>query len=328
MQAPLRELSGRIPPFWPTTPLDDWTDQLRSICGHFNPSPVESRTVTGTATISDAAGLEVAQVANDLGTIHRDFEDIRRDYGENLFLLLQLEGSCGIEQRGRQATISPGDCILVDASSPSVFHFGGQFSNHLSVHLPRQLILSDRHARIEISRRLAADDPMSSMLRALVAKLLQTRVHDSRATHLCELLYSATRQAFAHDGELERFVPVDAMAGRLEIVQILIDRHLTEERLTPQWLADKVGISLRTLQDDMSSLGTTATSLIRMRRLHLVREQLQQFRRSANATTIAEVAYSAGFSDISYFNRCFRKMFDCSPKDMLRQSAVLPHAAM
>ena len=29
------------------------------------------------------------------------------------------------------------------------------------------------------------------------------------------------------------------------------------------------------------------------------------------------VAYSVGFNDISYFNRSFRKLFDCSPKDVV-----------
>ncbi len=315
----LAEFGALVPKRWPVHALDEWTAHLKSICGNFNPCRAERAAVTGGARIMDAGGLELAQVANDVDTIRRDIGDIRTDYGENLFLLLQLEGTCGIEQRGRQSIIAPGDCILVDSSTPSIFHFGGRFSNHLSVHLPRQLIFADKSVRVEVSRRVEAEDPMSGMLRAVVAKLLKTDAGDRRARHLRELLFSATRQAFAFDGEFDEPVSLDSAGGRLEIVHILIDRHLTDEGLTPQWLADKVGISLRTLQDDFSAAGTTATSLIRMRRLHLVHEQLTQMKNTANATTIAEVAYSAGFNDISYFNRCFRKTFDCSPKDILQQ---------
>ena len=36
--------------------------------------------------------------------------------------------------------------------------------------------------------------------------------------------------------------------------------------------------------------------------------------------TIAEVAYSAGFNDISYFNRSFKELFDCAPTDLLRST--------
>ncbi|WP_244564755.1 helix-turn-helix domain-containing protein [Rhizobium sullae] len=314
----LVELGAMIPQRWPVHAIDDWTEQLKSICGSFSPCRAECDVVTGSASIMDAGGVEVAQVANDLDVIRRDFVDIKRDYGENLFLLLQLEGTCGIEQRGRQSIIAPGDCILVDSSAPSIFHFGGNFSNHLSVHLPRQLIVAGKAAHVEISRRLEAEDPMSAMLRALVAKLIRTDAQDKRAQSLRELLFSATRQAFAMDEDPDHSFPADSAGGRLEIVQILIDRHLTDEHLTPQWLADKVGISLRTLQDDFLALGTTATSLIRLRRLHLVHEQLLQMKNGPSAPTIAEVAYSAGFNDISYFNRCFRKAFDCSPKDILQ----------
>ena len=103
----------------------------------------------------------------------------------------------------------------------------------------------------------------------------------------------------------------------MEIVQILIDRHLTDENLSPRWLAERLGVSLRTLQDDFSDYGTTPTSLIRMRRLHLAKQQLLQHKSAGAKPNIADVAFSAGFSDISYFNRCFREMYHCTPKDML-----------
>src|SRR5437879_2489339 len=101
---------------------------VRSV-GIFNPNPAME-------SAASAVGTEFVQVANNLASIQRDLNDIRKDYGEHLFLLLQIEGECGIEQYGRQTIVAPGDCVLVDSSSPSIFHFGGRFSNHLSVHLP------------------------------------------------------------------------------------------------------------------------------------------------------------------------------------------------
>jgi len=82
-------------------------------------------------------------------------------------------------------------------------------------------------------------------------------------------------------------------------------------------LANRVGVSLRTLQGDFSVLGTTVNSLIRMRRLYYARDQLSLVRNGTD-TTIAEVAYNSGFNDISYFNRCFKKIFSCSPKTIVR----------
>jgi AraC family transcriptional activator of tynA and feaB len=301
-------------------PLEAWTDKLRSVCGRFNPQRWEQRNaVYGGVLPTVAAGLEIVQVAGDLGVVRRDENDIRTDYGEHLFLLVQLQGCCGIEQQGHQSIIAPGDCILVDSSLPSNFYFNGEFSNHLSVHLPRQLLLSERPNDFSISRRLGAEDPMSTMLRALVAKLLQTPAGHKRSAELRQLLLHATRQAFAADVPEMPLCPNERASGRLEFAQALVDQHLTAEWLTPQWLATRLGISMRTLQEDFSAVGTTVTSFIRDRRLRLARDRLVEKHRGADGGTIAEIAYSSGFNDISYFNRCFRKAFDCSPKDFGRK---------
>lgn len=317
----LANLAGSVQPrtHWAMHEFDAWTSDLKSICGHFNPVRHEgSNVVHGGAALGYAAGVELAHVANDLNYIRRDPDDIRADQGDNLFLLMQLEGSCGVEQLGRQESLHPGECILVDSTRPSVFYFGGSFSNHLSLHLPRQMLLSDKATRIAVARKITADDPMSVMLGALVAKMMGTGKDDHRAPHLRELLFNTTRQAFAADPGQELYTTGDACAGRLEVVQVLIDQNLTEEFLTPQWLANRVGVSLRTLQEDVSAQGMTVTGMIKLKRLHLARAKLEKLRGARHPGTIAEVAYSVGFNDISYFNRSFRKLFDCSPKDVVK----------
>jgi AraC family transcriptional activator of tynA and feaB len=208
---------------------------------------------------------------------------------------------------------------LVDSSQPSNFYFNGLFSNQLSVHVPRQLLLSGKPSDFEISRRLGAEDPMSMMLRALVAKMLQTPSSHQRSGELRQLLLQVTRQAFAADAADGHLNPSERALGRLEFAQALVDRHLTAEWLSPQWLAGQLGVSLRTLQEDFSALGTTVTSFIRDRRLRLARDLLVEKQRGSDRGTIADIALSSGFNDISYFNRCFRKAFDCSPKDLVHK---------
>jgi AraC-like DNA-binding protein len=298
--------------------FDDWATRVQSICGRYHAERFEKKSVvSGHVGVIEAGGVDIAHIANDLGCVRREAEDIRRDYGEYLFLLLQLEGTCGIEQKDRQELISPGDCILVDSSRPSVFHFAGRYSNHISVHLPRQLLFTQGDQSLDVARRLAADDPMSVMLGSLIAKLMEIEANDKRGPHLRQLLFDATRQAFATQEEAAHLPQSESTGERLEIVQVLIDRHLTEEQLSPRWLAEKLGVSLRTLQDDLTVLGTTPTSMIRLRRLQFAKEQLQQQMGQSGKPNIAQVAFSTGFNDISYFNRCFREAFHCTPKDVL-----------
>ncbi|XFF02304.1 transcriptional regulator FeaR (plasmid) [Bradyrhizobium guangxiense] len=110
-----------------------------------------------------------------------------------------------------------------------------------------------------------------------------------------------------------------ARRAGLSLAYVLVDRHLTAEWLTPQWLAAKLGVSMRTLQEDFSAAGTTVTSFIRDRRLRLAKDRLVEKHRGTDGGTIADIAFSSGFNDISYFNRCFKKTFDCSPKDIVRK---------
>ncbi|MFB9269224.1 helix-turn-helix domain-containing protein [Bradyrhizobium erythrophlei] len=316
----LQEFSSWTPEVWGQAPLEEWRDKLRSVCGRFTPFSWEERNlVHGGVVLRDGAGMEIVQVATDVEVVRRVERDIRQDYGEHFFLLVQLQGVCGVEQQGHQSIISPGDCILVDSSLPSNFFFNGQFSNHLSVHLPRQLLLSEKPNDFEVSRRLGAEDPMPTMLRALVAKMLQMPSGHKRSGELRQLLLQATRQAFAADGPEVPLCPKERASGRLEFAQALVDRHLTAEWLTPQWLANRLGVSMRTLQEDFSAVGTTVTSFIRDRRLHLAKDRLVEKQRGLDGGTIAEIAYSSGFNDISYFNRCFKKAFACSPTDVVRR---------
>ncbi len=220
---------------------------------------------------------------------------------------MQIEGGCGVEQGEAQVVLSPGDCTLIDSTRPLSFQFGGAVSNHISLHLPRGALLRTRQGGLGPPRRLEAADPMAVVLRALVVKLLGSQ-DEAAALPLAGLLRDATAQAFLA-------APVDPVALRLEKARLLIARHLTESELSASWLAARLGVSVRTLQEDFRAQGQTCTELIREQRLRLVHERLRQGG-GGRRETIAALAYAAGFNDVSYFNRSFRALFGCPPGDV------------
>lgn len=306
---------------WTVTPYDQWADDLHSICGNFNPHTVErGDSVTGAARRIDVCGMEFAHVSNDLDRVHRDWDDIRRDAVEHLFLIVQLEGQCGVDHSGQQNTLDVGDCILVDSTKPTTFHFGGHFSNHLSMHLPRQLMYSDSRTEFDVARKLEAFDPMAIMLRALIAKIMSTPEIDTSSASLRQLIFNATRQAFVSQAfSTPPFQSLhDSATKRMQMIDILIDRHLTDSDLSAKWLATRIGVSIRTLQQDFQGVGVTCTTIIRDKRLRYAREKIERLKEQRGGQTIAEVAYSSGFNDISYFNRSFKELFDCAPTDLLK----------
>jgi AraC-like DNA-binding protein len=304
---------------WTVLPFEQWNDNLHSVCGHFNPVTMSHGDgIFGAVRGIDVGGMSFAHVSNDLDRVYRGADDIRHDVREHLFLIVQIQGSCGVEQLGQQSVLDVGDCILVDSTKPSIFHFGGHFCNHLSMHLPRQTMYSDVRARFDVARKLERRDPMATMLRALIAKIMESSASDAGSPQLRDLIYSATRQAFVSQPHASLSASADTAVKRLEIVDVLIDQHLTDTDLSAKWLASRVGVSIRTLQEDFQGLGVTCTTVIRDKRLRLARERLESIRTRQSSQTIAEVAYSTGFNDISYFNRSFRELFDCAPSDLLK----------
>ena len=122
--------------------IDEWSDRLHSVCGGFKPYARRGENmVTGGIHATRPAGVIVHQVATDVDFVHRDINNIRHDFSDHVFLLLQLEGACGVEQFGRQSRITPRDCILIDSAHPVKLFFEGQYCNHIAVHLPRRALL-------------------------------------------------------------------------------------------------------------------------------------------------------------------------------------------
>jgi AraC family transcriptional regulator, positive regulator of tynA and feaB len=82
-------------------------------------------------------------------------------------------------------------------------------------------------------------------------------------------------------------------------------------------MADDLGMSLRQLQRGFSAIGSTPTKYLLVKRLEHARRGIEDRRIGLRGDLISSIAYEAGFSDLSYFQRCFRRAFGTSPKAYL-----------
>jgi len=77
-------------------------------------------------------------------------------------------------------------------------------------------------------------------------------------------------------------------------------------------IAESANISTSTCLRLFSSvLNTTPIAFVVKYRVRRAAEAL----RRADGRTISEIAYSCGFSDASYFNRCFRREYGVTPTE-------------
>jgi len=98
----------------------------------------------------------------------------------------------------------------------------------------------------------------------------------------------------------------------LKRVMAAVEQHIADEDFHVEGLGAEVGLSRVQLHRKLTALTNQGPGeFIRYIRLHRAMELLQK-----GAGTVSEVAYNVGFSDPSYFSRCFHKQFGKVPTDV------------
>lgn len=131
------------------------------------------------------------------------------------------------------------------------------------------------------------------------------------AAQLCDLIavtIGATSEAaaIARDRGLR--------AARLRSIKSDIEDHLASFDLTPAAVAGRQQISESYLRKLFEREGTSFTQFLLRRRLALAHDMLKDARRANRS--IASIAFAAGFGDLSYFNRTFRRCYGATPSEV------------
>ncbi len=95
----------------------------------------------------------------------------------------------------------------------------------------------------------------------------------------------------------------------------IIRKNLTNEDFSVDQLAKEMAVSRSSLQRKLKGLlGATPNDYIKLIRLKTAAQMLQ-----SGSYRINEVCYMVGFSNLSYFTRCFTSQFGIRPKDYIKK---------
>ena len=165
-------------------------------------------------------------------------------------------------------------------------------------------------------RKLAAHSPFVDLARRHLLELsADDSVLSENATsllteNLCNLLALASATDIAPT-RLQPELQIEAMLA-------FCRQNLHDAELSPQFVADRLGISIRTLHARFKQIGQTFGRWVLDNRLEACRIALcDQNQRTSN---ISEIAYRWGFNDLSHFNKAFRARFDKSPREWRNES--------
>lgn len=298
-------------------PLDRFHAELGAVCGSFDVIGAQARSqVLARVHLETRAGIEMAHIAKDVQTVRRTAEHIRKSPSDNFFLIAQEEGSAFMQQHGETRMLMPGDMVLIDSAYPSEFTFFGNFSRQLSLHLPR----TEMRARFGDAARggqyVQRRDHHAVAISAILAKAFEETTNDTQTDYLMEALYGMIGALLYERGGEDGAVGIDADVTRARILERGIayaDRCFGDSAVNSQSIAETLGVSLRQLQRAFALAGTTPTDYLLKKRMEKACQMLSLRARQNNPELVSTIAYQCGFNDVSYFNRQFRRLFNCAP---------------
>ncbi|MCL3781904.1 response regulator [Prolixibacteraceae bacterium JC049] len=94
-------------------------------------------------------------------------------------------------------------------------------------------------------------------------------------------------------------------------VQKVIQEFITNSDFSVDQFCTEMGLSRTQLHRKLKALtGHSATAFIRSQRVKMAAEMLK-----SSPESISEIGYQVGFNDASYFSKCFKEEFNCTPSE-------------
>jgi AraC-like DNA-binding protein len=103
-------------------------------------------------------------------------------------------------------------------------------------------------------------------------------------------------------------------AARLRAIKADIVRNLTDRSLSIDAVALRHGITPRYVSMLFDGDATTFSQFVLVQRLNRAHRMLTDPQLSGR--TVSSLAFETGFGDLSYFNRCFRRLYGATPSDV------------
>jgi AraC-like DNA-binding protein len=103
-------------------------------------------------------------------------------------------------------------------------------------------------------------------------------------------------------------------AARLREAKIHIAGNSWRPEISVVNVAAHLGMTPRYLQRLFEADGSTFSAFLLGQRLKRAHRMLCDSRFAARP--VSSIAYDAGFGDLSYFNRCFRRVYGVTPSDV------------
>jgi AraC-like DNA-binding protein len=282
-------------------------------------TPAAAGPFRATATVHQLPGLRILSGTSPAANYRRAISKVEAD---DIALQFGSSDDVSTSLHRREAEIASYDAFLLPCGDRASIHLPHQ-SRFITLRLPRSAIAQNvANLGDTYCRRMLASTPALGLLRRYLGllddvtdALATPELQHSAVTHIYDLIamtLGATRDAAEiADGRGVR-------AARLKAIKDDIARHLGDEALSVGAVAARHQVTPRYVQRLFEETGATFTE-------HVIGQRLSRAHRLVTdprltGRTLTAIAFDVGFSDLSYFNRAFRRRFGATPSDVRAQA--------
>lgn len=239
------------------------------------------------------------------------------DGDDGVSLIIGQRRKLHFVHRQQECYLSPQECVLLLDNEPARMQH--REVEYRSIRVPRA-VLADREVNIvDLPFRAFSKHADAMQMLLDYCGFIASRTEISHrlgpviSHHVHDLLGLAlsARECGASSHS-------DGQMARLEVIKEYVKATIGHEDLSLESIAKRYSISARFIQRLFQQSGITFTEFRLEQQLVRARDMLADPK--YKSSSIAAIAFIAGFGDLSYFNRAFRRRFNQTPSEMRETS--------
>jgi AraC-like DNA-binding protein len=304
--------------------LTRWRETCARAMMNVDMAPLGDEPFRCSAELRQLPNLRIAFIETTPNRLTRG-RDLIKDANDDFIFVMTRGGNAQIAQHDHEATLAPTSALLVRCDEPSTTVVP-LLSRFVSLAIPASVLAPQIAGAAAASMSaIPGDSEIVRLLLGYIDCLRETEfalssveARHAVVTHIHDLValaIGATRAtAEIANGRGVR-------AARLRAIKADVKTKLGRQELSAETIAFSQGVTPRYVRKLFENEGTSFSEFVLGQRLARVRSMLEDPRHLGR--TISAIAFECGFSDLSYFNRTFRRRYGSTPSDVREQARTV-----
>lgn len=260
--------------------------------------------------------LRPVRIVSQCLVTHRQANGLNSEWYDHFFIMQQVSGQMRVASNDRAGVLRANDMVLLDSCS-AYEYLNARSSETVLVPFHFDFVESRRNLLAACGQRIDGSAGVGKVLATTLSSLLNVGETPCEADQRAML--DAVRVLLSRVLDQTPAEAPTGGSGLLAWAEQIVLRDLADPALSPDVIADAIGLSRRQLYRLFAEMGTTPSSWLWRMRLAEARARIVS--PAWSSLSLTRIAFDVGFNDMAHFSRLYRAEFGEAPRDARRRSA-------